>query len=79
MKVALTSKNGVYVDSLADARDVFLKFIAAGNLGASELSRNAGLVTENGDAIARISYNGRVWTPEPYPKCKEINLCALSN
>ncbi len=74
MKIQLTAKNGCYVETLSDARDVFLKWIAANAFGSSDLSRNAGLVTDNGRKVARVSYNGRIWTPEKWPTCKEIVL-----
>ena len=27
---------------------------------------------EAGVKVAKVSYNGRMWTPEPWPACKEI-------
>ena len=35
-------------------------------LGGGNMTRDCGTVKDNGKPIARISYNGRVWTPFPY-------------
>jgi hypothetical protein len=34
-------------------------------LGASDMNEGCGnIVAEDGTVVARVSYNGRVWTPE---------------
>jgi hypothetical protein len=35
---------------------------------------SGGKVTQNGRVVARVTYNGRVWTPEPWPHCTEVVL-----
>ncbi|MHB1938443.1 MAG: hypothetical protein ACYCOR_17945 [Acidobacteriaceae bacterium] len=47
------------VATLAAASDACRQFIDAYDLGASEWA--GGVVTQGAVAIARISYNGRVW------------------
>lgn len=54
----------VPVASSEDASRKMQAFIRANNLGASELGRDCGVVRDaKGAVVARISYNGRVWTP----------------
>ncbi len=60
-KVMLTSKTGVYVDSLEKASEELRAFIDGNNYGASQLGRAAGNVYFDGELVARISYNGRIW------------------
>ena len=57
------------VSSLVEAREEFLNYRDGEPenydiLGASEMHRHCGEVWEDGRQIARISYNGRIWTPE---------------
>ena len=60
-KVMLTSKTGVFVDSLEAASEELRSFIDSNNYGASQLSAQAGKVYLDGVEVARISYNGRIW------------------
>lgn len=73
-ELKMTNKTRVYVESLEAARDTFVKFIRENGLGSSDLCRNAGEVRVNGKRVASISYNGRMWTPEKWPKCREIPI-----
>jgi hypothetical protein len=63
MRLKLSAKESVEVGSLADASRAFRAYIDANLLGASQLHVGAGYVTEGGKAVARVSYNGRVWSP----------------
>ena len=58
------------VKSLREAREILMKFNDHFNLGGSE-STGGNVINENGDHIAFISYNGRIWESEEYPS-KEI-------
>ena len=49
----------VKVDSLEEARDVVMNFIRNNDLGSGNWT--GGAVYQNGEQIATISYNGRVW------------------
>lgn len=71
-ELRLTNKQSIFVESLVAASDTFQKFIHANNLGSSGLQRYAGDVRVDGKKVAHISYNGRMWTPEKWPKCREI-------
>ena len=57
------------VDNLRDARDIAMAYIAKWNLGAGNWRGSAGCVYPHDSAIciARISYNGRVWTNDETP------------
>lgn len=52
------------VDSVQDASDKWLKFVDEANDGVAELGNGVEVTDENGKAIARISYNGRIWAPD---------------
>lgn len=52
----------VNVDSLKQASEICMEYRNAHDLGAS--TDMSGKVTENGNDIARVSYNGRVWDLE---------------
>jgi hypothetical protein len=71
-ELRLTDRKSVYCETLESARNEFQKFIHENGLGYSQLSRYAGNVRIDGKKVASISYNGRIWTPEKWPKCKEI-------
>jgi hypothetical protein len=59
------------VGSLKDAAAKCRWFIEYYELGGGNWT--GGEVTnEAGEIIARISYNGRIWDPRPWPECKEI-------
>lgn len=49
------------VASVLAARQAVSKFIDGNQLGASQLTRDCGLVRENGVKIGHVSYNGRFW------------------
>lgn len=49
------------IDSIS-ASEVFCQYRDSHDLGASDMKRGCGNVTDiNGNLVARISYNGRVW------------------
>jgi hypothetical protein len=52
--------------ALADeASAIWWHFIKINDLGASELKRDSGQIrSNNGKRVARVSYNGRVWSPD---------------
>jgi hypothetical protein len=63
----------VEVPDLSVARQEARRYIGDHDLGGG----NFGPCTVHdatGVHVANISYNGRVWTPEPWPKCSEIVL-----
>jgi len=64
----------VPVGSLAEASRVCTAFIDKYGLGGGNWT--GGDVRDNGKVIARISYNGRCWTPAKWgtPEHKEIPL-----
>jgi hypothetical protein len=41
-------------------------------LGGGNLDSGCGVVYDGRKPIARVGYNGRVWTTEKWPDCKEI-------
>lgn len=52
----------IVVDS-ASASEVWCSYRDEHNLGASDMKRGCGNVTdESGKLVARVSYNGRVWS-----------------
>lgn len=58
----------VEVADLADASRKFRAWIESNGLGAGDLARHAGEVWENGQVVAFVSFNGRVWGPNGYRK-----------
>ncbi len=59
------------VPTLEAARVHCLRYIADNDLGGGNWT--GGRVTDQtGKTVARISYNGRIWSPEPWPQCHEI-------
>ena len=54
----------VQVRSVHDAARKWIAFRDATGAGASELGNGGEVVDGQGTAVARISYNGRVWKPE---------------
>lgn len=52
------------VDDLGDASRKFREFIERNRLGMGNLTRRSGWVLEGGAMVARVSYNGAVWSPE---------------
>lgn len=72
----LTLKRGkkIKVPSLKAASEKFREWIDENCYGSRDLDTASGRVSEGGKLVARVSYNGRVWTPEIWPKCKEITV-----
>lgn len=62
----------VEVKDLKEASRICSSFIEENDLGAGNWT--GGDVYEGENIIARVSYNGRVWEPLPYPQCKEIKV-----
>lgn len=70
---AASQKMAVVVKSLKDAQRKFCAWRDHNELGGGNMTKNTGKVFDaKKKCIARISYNGRVWTPEDWPNCKEI-------
>jgi len=67
MKLYLTGRKVVKVNSIAEASQAFRKFIELNNFGASDLSAKSGEVMDGNKQIAKISYNGRAWQPGVWP------------
>mgnify|MGYP003331284212 CR=1 FL=1 len=53
------------VDSLRQASDMYCAARDASGMGASRVPE-AMVLDAGGTPVARISYNGRVWPPEPW-------------
>ena len=64
----------VEVPSLAAARSAFIAWRDRNGLGSGNIARDGGLVSEGKKPLARISYNGKVWTPEAFSFGTEIVL-----
>jgi hypothetical protein len=64
----------VVVSTLAEASVAFKAWIHHSGLGGGNITHESGTVYKDGQAIARVSYNGRVWTPfeHGHPQHKEI-------
>lgn len=60
-------------DSLVTLVKIMLAYLSVYDLGSGNMARNMGHVYKNNVMVAWISPNGRVWTPEEFPKCKEID------
>ena len=55
----------VPVASADEASAIWWHFVQANALGASDLKRDSGHIYSNDkQLVARVSYNGRVWTPD---------------
>lgn len=61
----------VIVDTLSDASRACRNYIERHDLGGGNWTGGE-VKDREGTIVARVSYNGRIWTPEPYPKCTEI-------
>ncbi len=59
----------VRVKSLKEAAAICMKYIEENELGAGNWGGEGGIVRENGKQIARIAYNGKIFTPD-YPPLK---------
>ena len=66
----------VEVGDLAFASTAMLVWFREHGLGCGNTTWECGTVYEGGKAIARVSPNGRVWTPFPYddPRYAEIKI-----
>jgi len=62
----------VSVRTLDEARAMWIALRDSEFLGSSDCVRGNGKYYENGQHVATVSYNGRLWSPEPWPACKEI-------
>ena len=55
----------VPVASADEASAFWWQFVKMYDLGASDLKRGSGQIRSNdGKLVARVSYNGRVWSPD---------------
>ena len=55
----------VRVETADQASSIWWDFVRANLLGVSKLKRDSGLIySDAGVLVARVSYNGRVWTPD---------------
>ena len=66
----------VTVNDLKEASTVYRTWINSNGLGMGNITAESGKVMDKHECIARVSYNGRVWTPHPYghPDWKEIPI-----
>jgi len=62
----------ITVATLKEASEICSAFIEKNELGGGNWT--GGQVFENGKEIARVSYNGRIWEPLPFPQSKEIQI-----
>ena len=62
----------LFVESLRDASMILREWVTRNGLGGGNMARCCGEVTEDNRVIAKVSYNGRVWTPEGWPDCTEL-------
>jgi len=64
----------VKVATLAEAADRVRQFVKGTGIGCGNFGRNCGnVLCAAGDRIvARVSYNGRVWTPAQWPEAVEL-------
>jgi hypothetical protein len=71
-------KRLVPVADFAEASRVCQAFINQYGLGGGNWT--GGKIRQGGKVVARVSYNGRVWTQEfGHPDCKEIVLEAVAS
>jgi hypothetical protein len=61
----------VSVASVAQARALCRSVIDTNGLGATQWQ--GGAIRRGKRKVARLSYNGRLWEPKPYPQCRELN------
>ena len=68
------ARKAVPVADFLEARTVFEEWRDSHGLGGGNLGADCGDITDvaTGKVVASISYNGRVWTPEEFPKAKEV-------
>lgn len=63
----------VRVKDLKEAQQVCRAFIVRNHLGGGNWAGGE-VLDDDGKIIAKVGFNGRVWTPEPWPHCKEIQV-----
>lgn len=54
----------VPVKTLDEGRALWLALRDAEDLGSSDMVRGCGEYRESGVVVAKVSYNGRMWTPD---------------
>jgi len=59
---------------LATAVLVMRGWIRHNGLGGGNMTHECGTVYDDGKAIARVSYNGRVWTPFEYGDSRHVEI-----
>ena len=62
----------VEVESLTQASRELMDWVDRNELGCGNMAGHCGEVTVDGRVVAKVSYNGRVWTPEPWPDQSEL-------
>jgi hypothetical protein len=61
-------RRAVPVADFSEASRAMREFVERNGLGASQLTGRCGEITAGpGGAVARVSYNGRVWDARPFP------------
>ncbi len=59
------------VSGLEQASEKMRTFLEVNGYGQNDVQDGCGDVVDmNGATIARVSPNGRVWDPRPYPQCE---------
>jgi len=60
---------------LSEAPKIFRGWIQYNGLGGGNLTRESGMVysLESGEAVAQVSFNGRLWTPEGWGKNRALS------
>jgi hypothetical protein len=64
--------NGMTFNTLAEAQKAYVDARDDSDLGASQFG--FGNVFKNGEHIAAISYNGRVWTPDEKTPITDLSI-----
>lgn len=54
----------VSVRTLDEGRALWIALRDSEDLGASDMVRGCGNYSEGGTVVAKVSYNGRMWTPD---------------
>ena len=64
----------VECDTLKECSAALVAWRDRNGLGSGNMARDCGNVKRDGKVIARVSYNGRIWTPHDFghPLKKEI-------
>jgi len=66
MRVYFTAKQFKEVSSLQEASAACREFIESNGFGSSDLTARFGIIKDGSKTIATVSYNGRVWSPQPW-------------